>query len=78
MNDSEELKRELELWFEAEKASPDKLLKDDPDLLLRTQTTLADFRKAILKDIDNEKLMAEYKELYRALCDLMIYRLNKV
>jgi hypothetical protein len=78
MNDSEELKRELNLWIDAELASPDKLLKDDPDLLLRCQVTFADFRRAILNAPDNKELYDEYKSLDKAFCDLLGYRCEKV
>jgi hypothetical protein len=75
MNDSPELLRELLLWRDAEKVTTE-LLKDDPDLLRRTQTTLADMRLAILKD-SNEQLFKDYKELYNALCEVLTIRIQK-
>lgn len=67
---------ELVLWFEQEKANPDMLMPDDPTLLEDAVRQLAGMRILLEKE-ENPALRGEYTMMYKALTDLLMFRIEK-
>jgi hypothetical protein len=79
---TESLLKELALWLDAEKASPGILLESDNDLLVRVQEHLGILRVTLIINMvkkinDGGEASQKYEMLYRKLCDLLIYRIEK-
>jgi hypothetical protein len=73
IDNSISLLEELTIWYEAEKASK-KLLENDSLLLELVTLKLADLRVSLIESEDNRE---EYTLLYKALTNLLSYRLEK-
>lgn len=66
----------LRLWMELEQASPEVWVDNDPKLLEIVMRQLAGMRILLAKE-DNDALMAEYREMYNALAEMLEYRVIK-
>lgn len=76
-NIPEQLTEELQIWMDAEVADPLTLLKNDHDLLARSNVCLSEMRETLPKIDFEPEYFQQYRKLNDTLIKLLTIRVNK-